>query len=192
MYASGLWSGISILLLPHLVVLPLVLLLAIPRLRRLLSREILIFCVGVLVPFWLLWVYFVWCDQPMGLVDIFSPLYQFSIPSDLFELKKLLPFGIFGAAFVFVITMYGQMGTKREMAERKQLDWFLIVFVGLIGMLFLGSVGRVDLLFILALPLGVLLGEAFSTIKNAAMAEVVHLVFLFAVVFSQYSDLLLL
>lgn len=191
MYASGLWSGVSILSLANMVVLPAVLLLAIPRLRRLSIREILIFLIGVSVPFWLVWVYFVWSDQPFGLVDLFAGLVDFRLPEDVFALNFLVPLLIFGFALLLVFGLYGTMTSKREMSDRKQLDWFLMLSIGLLAAACFGAVGRVDLLLVLAVPLSVLLADAFLNIRSMALSEVVHVILLFGVLFSQYSDILL-
>ncbi len=150
-----------------------------------LRERLMVFC-GLLTPFLLAWTWFFWQDaggwfwekhflsQQFGLVDFFG------VP---FSEKVLAKIALLAAAALVVVLNYGSFYYKKIIQVQKYvgtLNWFLTIGAAI----FLLRPHFELAHFYLCTPiLGLFTGIVFLNIKNQPIAEVLHILLIFLLVF---------
>ncbi len=149
-------------------------------------RERAMMLCGLATPFLLAWTWFFWRDaggwfwekhflsQQFGLVQFFD---------QPFSEKTAAKIAILAAAALVVVLNYGSFFTRKTIQVQKfigALNWFLVIAA---ASFLLRPHFEVAHFYLCAPLLGLFMGIVFLNIKNQPIAEVLHLLMLFVLVF---------
>lgn len=151
-------------------------------------RERLVYFAGILVPFFLAWLWYFWCDNGRGFwtgqLSGYSGFYHFA---PQWTLKTIMAVGLLGALFLILLLSTGTYFHKKLIQAQKcitVLYWFLIV--GALSLLLQGDFRTTQLLSIMPM-VGIFLSMTVSSFRSRAFAELLHLVLLGAIFFAQFT-----
>lgn len=184
----GIWIGVASLFYFSYISLLFVGLVGLNILRALKLKERLMLLSGVVIPFFLLGVYFFWEDQ---LPYYFDQEFHFQLNWNGFldNLNNLdfLKIGLFAILSIVALLSFGQYTSKQNIQVQKKINILFWTFPAfLLSLLFSPVPSLINLLF-LTVPLGILLSFNMINIKRGS-AETIHLIMLVMVLYLQYKS----
>ena len=185
----GFWIGVASLFHCSYILFVICGIVGLGILRGLRLKELLMFLIGVLVPFFLFGVYLFWNDKLYYLPKHFSDNLSFFSFVHYTNPAVYLKLGIMGLLISIALLVYGQFLSKRSIATQKFLSciyWMLLV--GGITTLFQSGVD-INHLLVVSVPLSILLSMLFQRI-GIATAEVFHMLLLGIALIFQFEYLL--
>ena len=186
-YDIGFLLGLSALIYPPVLLFTIPALLGMRSLRSLSMHERLLVFAGIATPWFLLWTWAFWNDQTAEFwrynLGAFSLSGTIRPPQDLHGWIQL---GFTALLAVVVLSSLGGYYFKKLIQTQKFfsiLFWFL--FSG-IAIQFLFNASYLPAFNLLTLFLGILIGHSLGAIRNALLAEFLHLAMLATVLILQY------
>lgn len=185
----GIWLGVAALFHFSIALFVLWGIVGLGILRGVRPKELLMFLVGIVVPFFLFGSYLFWTNNLQMLPAHFTEnlSYLNFIPQR--GTTVYVKLGAFAFMIFLTIILSSQLGNKRGIASQKFISllyWMLMI--GGCTVLFQSHVTLNNLL-ILSVPLGILLSLAFQRI-GAASAEALHMLLLVGALIIQFEYLL--
>lgn len=184
----GIWLSISSLFYFEYIYLAIFGLVGLSILITPKLREYILFIIGLIVPFLLTGtVAYLFNSLESFLQSEFSThfgLTGFQIPNDPFSYGKII---LILGAYLLVIGSLAIYTYKQNITAQKfiRVIWMATIFAGLTVFLHRGAM--IPHLLILSVPIGVCLGINFYNLRKPSLAEGLHLLLVFTVLFLQYS-----
>jgi hypothetical protein len=148
-------------------------------------KEWLITCIGLLLPYLLLFGYYLFIDQTSHFFQIIVNNINFNNPIVFLDLSHILFFGF--VLFLIVISSYDMLKAFNQKKIRirkyfKILFWFFFFSVCI---LIFNNAASVEMLVFIAIPTSFLLANFFTYLKNTKLADILILIFLSLLVYTQ-------
>jgi hypothetical protein len=191
-FNAGFLTGIASLCYFPYVFLTLVLLASLSILRTLNLREILMIFTGLLLPYFLIGIYFFWFDRLDYFLNVQfgRNLGFFNYSNHLDDWSDYLKIAVFAIFIVFVLVNNGTYLYKKNMQAQKKIAIFYWVLIAA-GLSVPFQVNATfEHLLMLAPALGVLVSFTFTQMKPQ-WAESIHFLLLLVVLSLQFAPWLL-
>lgn len=187
-FNAGLYFGIATIIYPSHIFFWAFGVIALLNLRSFKISEMIIYISGYFVPLFLLGTYYYWNNK----LDLIYDYFQFdkgilSIFSDL-SYEVLFHIAAIGIVVVYTIVRYNSFMMKSTIQVQKKVDivyWFMLFC--LLNMFFSNGISLTHMV-VLAIPFSIFVGLSFEKVKSNLMAEMIHVGFIVAVLFSQFQN----
>jgi hypothetical protein len=183
----GFLLGLSALIYPPVLLFTIPALLGMRSLRSLSMHERLLVFAGIATPWFLLWTWAFWNDQTAEFwrynVGALSLSGAIRPPEDL---RSWIQLGFTALLAVVVLLSLGGYYFKKLIQTQKYFSivfWFLLSGI---AMQFLFNASYLPAFNLITLCLGILIGHSLGGIRNALLAEFLHLAMLATVLILQY------
>lgn len=192
LFNVGLWIAVASFFHLSYISFLLISILGLGSLRLFRFREVMMIIAGALVAYFLMGTAWLWFDTlPIRMQQHFlDNLGFFSFITATDNLEVYIALGIIGFLIASVVFGYSTLMRRQNIPFQKRVGIFYYIL--LLSPLFLLFHANIDLsnFFILALPVGILLGLVIKNM-NKTTAEIFHLLLLTVVIFWQLKPLLL-
>lgn len=186
-YDIGFLLGLSALIYPPVLLLTIPALLGMRSLRSLSMHERLLVVAGIATPWFLLWTWAFWSDQTAEFwrynLGAFSLSAELRLPNDA---RAWIQLGFTILLALIVLSSLGSYYFKKLIQTQKFfsiLFWFVL---SSIAIQFLFNASSLPAFNLITLCLGILIGHTLSVLRNALLAEFLHLAMLATVLALQY------
>lgn len=153
-------------------------------------RELFIIFLGFVVPYFLAGTYLFWTDSFNEFRHIWANFYFFDFQFEL-NTATYMQLGLIFFIVILSLINFQAFYYKTNIQIQKYINMvYWALFIGLFSFIYQGHITSGHLL-ILAPPLAIFLAFSFLKIKNAAVAEFLHLTLLLIVLILQYRTVLI-
>jgi hypothetical protein len=185
-FESGLFLGIAFLFYPQVLVFLLYLVLTQFILRTFYWRELVVCCLGVLVPVGFLLATSWFFDMHQPYVDFLQAVLDFKPFYPELSLYQLAALILIGFIVLIALLFSLQLVGLKKISTRKYFSLFLWYI--LIGMAFIFTIRLIsyEVIYFIALPMAVLVSFFFIELRKTWFAETVFAILLLAVIATMY------
>lgn len=149
-------------------------------------RDVILYLLGVLTPFYFLTAYWVLLDQAsVGYLRIWEQLRLFNYEF-IYQNYGIIKTGIVGLLAIFIFAVLNTVITRTNIFVRNKLTFLFYLMVMSVAAFGLGFDTSLDDLQLIILPAGILMGLYIVGIRRISIAESIHLLLLILVVLFQY------
>lgn len=190
-FNAGLYVALALILYPANLFFWVFCIISLMILRSLKLSELLMLTSGIFIPVFLLGTYYYWNGELHLIWDYFQ--FDKGILA-LFlnlNLNAILYLVAIGVIVIYCIVRYNTFTMKSAIQVQKKVDivyWFMLF--SLLIMFFVNGITFTHLV-ILAIPFSMFIGLSFEKMKNSMIAEMIHVIILIAILFTQFQGLLL-